>query len=170
MYLLRMKKVAVYIVLLFIVFTATAQGKYAGTKKAMIGKVFTQAKDLTALKGWEFVEGSLTNSLDDPERIICDVYKKGTTWLVFFSIMEDTASGNYKVMDVAEITGVAKGWSVHGSFCRRNKQEDHYIIAWGKQDPGQYMKTIKKAWRFNPDKRRFEIISIKGIDCENIGC
>ncbi|HEV7780180.1 MAG TPA: hypothetical protein VGO58_02890 [Chitinophagaceae bacterium] len=158
--------------LLLFVFTgdSVAQGKYAGTKKAMIGKVYTEAKNLTALKGWTFVNGGLANSPDDPERIVSDIFKKGTTYLVFFSIMEDTASGKYKVMDVAEITGVAKGWGVHGSSCRQNERENNYIIAWGKGDSEQYMKIIKKAWRFNPDKRRFEAIPVKGVDCEYIGC
>ncbi len=32
------------------------------------------------------------------------------------------------------------------------------------------MNLIKKARRFNPDKRRIEAIQVKGIDCENIGC
>ncbi len=165
-----MKAIIIYTLSLFLVVHTSAQGKYAGTKKTMIGKVYTEAKDLAALKGWTFIEGNLANSLDDPERIVCDVFKKGTTFLVFFSIMEDTASGKYKVADVVEITGVTKGWVVHGSFCRQNEQENQYIIAWGKDDTEQYMKIIRKAWKFNPDKRRFEAIPVKGVDCENIGC
>lgn len=166
-----MKYLLAFIGLMFLSFNAViAQGKYAGSKKNMIGKEYTQAGELTALKDWEFIEGGLANSLDDPERIICEVHKKGTSWLVFFSVMEDTASGRYKIADVVELTGVAKGWVVRGSFCRQNETENNYIIAWGKENTGQYMKLIKKAWRFNPDKRRIEAIPVKGIDCENIGC
>ncbi len=145
-------------------------GRYAGTKKSMIGKVFEESRNLTALKGWTFVEGGLANSLDDPERIMSYVFKKGTSYVVFFSIMEDTTSDKYKVMDVVEITGVTKGWTVRSSFCRQNEQENNYIIAWGKENTEHYMKLIKKAWKFNPDKRRIEAITVKGIDCENIGC
>ena len=150
--------------------TVMAQGKYAGTKKSLIGKVYTDSRNLTALKGWEFMEGGLANSLDDPERIMSEVFKKGTTYVVLFSIMEDTASGKFKVMEVVEITGVLKGWTVRGSFCRQNEQENNYIIAWGKENTGQYMKLIKKAWKFDPDRRRINAIPVKGIDCENIGC
>ena len=150
--------------------TVMAQGKYAGTKKSLIGKVYTDSRNLTALKGWEFMEGGLANSLDDPERIMSEVFKKGTTYVVLFSIMEDTASGKFKVMEVVEITGVLKGWTVRGSFCRQNEQENNYIIAWGKENTGQYMKLIKKAWKFDLDRRRINAIPVKGIDCENIGC
>lgn len=167
-------KVNKYLFLLFfsvMLTRANAQpGQYAGTKKSMIGKVFEDSRNLAALKGWTFMEGGLANSLDDPERIMSYVFKKGTSYVVFFSIMEDTASNKYKVMDVVEITGVTKGWTVRSSFCRHNEQENNYIIAWGKENTEQYMQLIKKAWKFDPDKRRIKAIPVKGIDCENIGC
>ncbi len=150
--------------------TVMAQGKYAGTKKSLIGKVYTDSRNLTALKGWTFMEGGVANSLDDPERIMSEVFKKGTTYVVLFSIMEDTASGKYTVVDAVEITGVAKGWAIRSSFCRQNGQENNYIIAWGKENTGQYMKLIKKAWKFDPDRRRINVIPVKGVDCENVGC
>ena len=149
---------------------SVAQGKYAGTKKSLIGKVYTDSRNLAALKGWEYLEGGLANSLDDPERIMSEVFKKGTTYVVLFCIMEDTASGKFKVMDVVEIQGVLKGWTVRSSFCRQNEQENNYIIVWGKENTGQYMKLIKKAWKFDPDRRRINVIPVKGIDCENVGC
>lgn len=145
-------------------------GKYAGTKKSLIGKFFTDSRNLTALKGWTYVEGGLANSLNDPEWIMSHIFRKGTTYIVFYSIMEDTATGKSKVADVLEITGVTKGWTVRSSFCRQNKVESNYIIAWGKETSSEYMKLIKKAWIFDPDKRRIIVIPVKGIDCENIGC
>ena len=166
-----MKRLSIgFFLISLITVTAVAQGKYAGTKKSIIGKVFEDSRNLVALKGWKYMEGGLANSLDDPERITSDVFKKGTTYVVIFSIMEDTASGKFKVMDVVEITGVAKGWTVRSSFCRQNEQENNYIIAWGKENTGEFMKLIKKAWKFDPDKRRINVIPVKGIDCENIGC
>ncbi len=149
---------------------SVAQGKYAVTKKSLIGKVFTDSRNLSVLKGWIWMEGGLANSLNDPERIVSDIFKKGTTYVVLFSIMEDTASGKFKVLDVVEINGVLKGWSVRSSFCRKNEQENNYIIALGKENTQQYMKLIKKAWQFDPDRRRINAIPVKGIDCENIGC
>lgn len=165
-----MRKVILAFALFLLHSKASPQGRYAGTKKSMIGIFFEDSRNLTGLKGWTFMEGGLANSLDDPERIMSHVFKKGTNYVVLFSIMEDTASDKYKVMDVVEITGVAKGWAVRSSFCRHNEQENNYIIAWGKENTEQYMKLIKKAWKFNPDKRRIEAIPVKGIDCENTGC
>ncbi|MFZ1328640.1 MAG: hypothetical protein WAW27_06400, partial [Chitinophagaceae bacterium] len=63
-----------------------------------------------------------------------------------------------------------KGWTVRSSFCRQNEQESNYIIALGKATTAEYMKQIKKAWKFDPDKRRIILIPVKGIDCENFGC
>jgi hypothetical protein len=165
-------KQAFTVFILFFSFStaAIAQGKYAGTKKSLIGKVYTDSRNLAALKGWTFMEGGVANSLNDPELITSDVFKKGTSYVVFFSIKEDTASDKFTVIDVVEITAVIKGWTVRSSFCRMNKQENNYIIAWGKENKEEYMKLIKKAWKFNPDKRRIDAIPVKGIDCENIGC
>ena len=149
---------------------AMAQGKYAGTKKSLIGKVYTDYLALPAFKGWTFMEGGVANSLNDPEMITSSVFKRGATYVVFFSIKEDTASDRFTIVDVVEIYGVQKGWTIRSSFCRQNKVENNYIVAWGKESTDEYIKVIKKAWRFNPDKRRFEVMPVKGIDCENIGC
>jgi hypothetical protein len=166
-----MKKILLFFVLIFLVKNIDAQaGKYAGSKKTLIGKEYIDSRKLTALKGWTCMEGGISNSLDDPERITSEIFKKGTTYVVLLSIMEDTAYGNFKVMDVVEITGVAKGWTVRSSFCRQNELENKYIIAWGKENTQQYMKLIKKAWQFDSDRRRINTIPVKGIHCENIGC
>lgn len=145
-------------------------GKYAGTKKTMIGKVFTETSDLTQLRGWTQSEGGVVSKLDEPEMILVHVFTKGTTVLVFFSIKEDTASDKLLICDVLEVTGVQKGWEIRSSFCRQNKVENSFIVVWGKTTTNEFMNILKKAWIFNRDKRRIEIIPVKGIDCENIGC
>ena len=166
-----MKQAFTFLILFFLLSAAAmAQGQYAGTKRSLIGKVFTDSRNLTALKGWTMMEGGVANSLNDPEMITSDVFKKGTTYVVFFSIMEDTASGKYTVVDAVEITGVAKGWAIRSSFCRQNGQENNYIIVLGKENTGQYMKLIKKAWKFDPDRRKINTLPVKGVDCENVGC
>ncbi len=96
------------------------------------------------------MHGGLSNSLKEPERIVSDIFMKGTTYLVLFGIMEDTASGKFKVMDVVEISGVLKGCTVRSSFCRQNGKENNYIIAWGKDGTAEYMKLIKKFGNLLP--------------------
>jgi hypothetical protein len=148
----------------------TAAGRYAGSKKSMIGKTYTDSRNIPGLKGWTFMEGSLLNNISDPEQILADVFKKGTTFIVILSIKEDTSSQNTRIVDVIEVTGVAKGWAVRTSDCSLNNVLNPYIIVWGKESTGEYMNIFKKAWKFDPDKRRINQIPVKGIKCENIGC
>ncbi len=99
-----MKSISLLTLLLLTLLKADAQpGKYSGTKKSLIGKIFEDSRNLAALKGWAFMEGGLANSLNDTERIMSHVFKKGTSYVVLFSIMEDTASDKYTVVDVVEI-------------------------------------------------------------------
>jgi hypothetical protein len=168
-----MKKLYCLISLFSILIKADAQpGKYAGSKKSLIGKEYTELEKLPALKGWKMTEGAVmnTNPLTDPELHLVDIYRKGTTYIVLFSVKEDTASDKLIIADVIEVTGVIKGWTIRSNSCRNDKQPNSYIVALGKETTAEYMKLIKKAWRINPDKRRIEIIPVKNIDCENIGC
>jgi hypothetical protein len=166
-----MKKLYLILILWIVFVNANSQpGKYAGTKKSLIGKVYTDSRNIPGLKGWTFMEGSLMNNISDPEQILADVFKRGTTWIVVLSIKEDTASQNARIMDIIEVTGVAKGWAVRTSDCSLNNVLNPYIIVWGKETTGEYMNILKKAWKFDPDKRRILQIPVKGIKCENIGC
>lgn len=166
-----MKRAVIGIVFFFLLHVeASTQGELAGTKGYLLGKTYEEVPKITALKGWSFLEGSMLNYITDPERITVDIFQRGTDRIIIASIMEDTATGIFKIVDVIEVKGVMKGWSIHTGSCRQNEQSNSYIIAWGKDVIAEYMNLIKKAWKFNPDKRRFEVIPVKGIDCENIGC
>lgn len=148
--------------------TVTAQpGKYAGTKKSLIGKVYTDIRTVSFLPGWTFKQGDVINAVGDPEIITADVYQKETTYLVLFSINDDTATNQFIITDVLEVKAVIKGWTVKTSFCRQQQIDNSWIVALAKETPTEYLAIIKKAWRFNPDKRRIELISTKGIDCLN---
>jgi len=165
-------KSIVYIVFFFMcALQVKAQpGKYAGTMKKLIGITYSDSRNISALKGWQFREGSVVNPLDDPEMITVDVFNKGTTWTAFFSVKEDTAIDKYKIMDVVEVKNVLKGWILKTTFCRQHKNENAEIVALVKESSTlEYLKPAKKAWRFNRDKRRFEILNVKGIDCLNEG-
>jgi hypothetical protein len=138
--------------------------------KNLIGTSYTDSRNIPGLEGWEFRKGSVITAMDDPEMIIASVYSKGKTWIVFFSIAEDTTSSVYSIMDVAEAKNVLAGWELYAASCRKNKMENVEIVALVKWSPSQeFLKPAKQAWRFNRDKRRFEIMSVKGIDCINEG-
>lgn len=160
------------VVLLITVFTvhAAGQGDYAGSYKKLVGTTFKDKKDIHALQNHEFREGSLVSALDDTESITVDVYQSGTTGIVFFSIMQDPSSGEYRIADVLEVKNVQPGWQLRTTFCRQNATEDPELVALVKSSTSEeYLKTVRQAWRFSRDKRRFEMISVKGIDCLSEG-
>ena len=127
-----MKKVVVIIVLLITVYNSLGQGKYAGTKKNLIGKTYTDSRKIPGLSGWQFRQGSVINALNDPEMITVDVFQRGANWIIFFSVREDTASATFTIMDVVEVRNVVKGWQIKTAFCRNNKIENGRIIALAK--------------------------------------
>jgi hypothetical protein len=65
---------------------APVAGRYAGSKKMLINKKYTDSRNIAGLKGWLYLGGSVINSLDDPEMITANVFKRGTTSVIIFSI------------------------------------------------------------------------------------
>ncbi|MBK8140029.1 MAG: hypothetical protein IPK57_02815 [Chitinophagaceae bacterium] len=100
-----------------------SQGKYAGSKKSLIGQVYTDYLELPAFKGWTFMEGGVANSLSDPRMITSNVFKKGTSYVVFFSIREDTASGQFTIVDAMEIKGVQRAGQSGAVFAGKQNRE-----------------------------------------------
>ena len=147
-----------------------AQGEYAGSMKKLIGINYKDSKSIPGLEDYQFREGSLISSLDDPEAITVDVFQKGTSSIAFFSIMEDTSTQVFTIMDLVEVKNVQPGWQLRTAFCRENEVENVEIFALVKSsDSEQYLKVVQQAWRFNRDKRKIQLISIKGIDCVSEG-
>lgn len=164
-----MKKILLLALSVPLILNVYAQaGRYAGTKKSLVGMEFTNLDTLPQLKGWEWMEESFMSEypMTSKELHIATLYKKGTTCVIIFSVQEDTASFKKVVADVVEVTGVLKGWHIRTWSCRQNKKPNSYIVALGRQTDMQYMKPVKKAWRFNPVKRRAEVIPVTGVDCE----
>jgi hypothetical protein len=168
-----MKWIFVFVSMLTVLIGSSQPGRYAGSKKALIGKTFTKQEEMPQLKGWEYYSGTVMNidPMTAPELHMAEVYKKGTTHLIIFLVREDTTSNHSVIADVIEVAGVAKGWSIQTFGCRQYKKTSAYIIALGKDSNGELIRIIKKAWRFNADKRRVEVLPIKGIDCySETGC
>ena len=161
----------VYLISLFFLLSVTtfAQGKFAGPMQSLVGTSYTDNRHIPGLEDWEFNEGSLLSNINDPEWIMVDVYKKGATRIVFFSVMEDTASHTYVIADVIYLKAIGKGWLVKTSLCSQGENEDPGIVAIMKVANAEYMTVARQAWKFNRDKRRVEAINVKGIRCMNEG-
>jgi hypothetical protein len=104
---------SILVLLLVIAGSLKAQaqnGKYAGSQKKLIGVSYVDSRHIPALKTWQFRQGSVASLLTDPELFSVEIYQKGTTWLIFFSVREDMASDTSVVLDVIELKGIQKGW------------------------------------------------------------
>jgi hypothetical protein len=164
-----MKKILTVIVLTCAATILHAQpGKYAGKRTGLINTVYTDSRNIPGLSGWAFQEGSVLTALSDTMTILVDVYKKGSNLLVFFSI-KDSGAVEYTIADLLEIPPLAKGWMVKTSLCRQNEIEDPLVVALVKVTKTEYLKVIKKAWRFNRETKAIEQVPVTGISCLNEG-
>lgn len=155
----------VSLVLICPVVTALAQGQFAGTMKPMVGSTFKDSKMIPALNGFEFQEGSLISDMNDPESVVVDVFKKGSTSVVFFSVMADSATHAYQVMDAIEIKQIQPGWEVKTTFCREFGIGNIEIVALVQANTQTYLKNVKQAWRFKRDTKKFLPVNPKQVDC-----
>lgn len=144
-----------------------SQGKYAGSMKKLIDTTYTDNRNIPGLSGWKFREGSIATELTDPELFMIDVYQKGTTYIAFFSLLEDSATNRYRILDVIELKNI-KTFQVRSGICRWNKNNDPFVVGLLKPAQREYV-NVTKAWRFNRDKRRFEVVDYKTVDCMNEG-
>jgi hypothetical protein len=141
-------------------------GKYAGSMKKLVGKSYSDEKHISGLTGWIFQEGSLITPVDNPEAMTADVFKKGTTYIVLFSVKEDTADTKFTIADILEVKYVSSSQHIRTGLCSEGENEAVDIVALIKKENTESSKAIK-AWRLNRDKRRIESISSKLVKCMN---
>jgi hypothetical protein len=161
----------VLVVLLFITGSLEVpaqQGRYAGSLKSLVGVTYTDSRQIPALASWTMRQGSVASLLSDPEWFMVEIFQKGTTYAILFSLRADTSTETQVIQDVVEVKNVSSTWEVKSALCREYETENAFIVAVIKPDDKEYTKA-KKAWRFNRDKRRFEPVSAKIIDCLNEG-
>ena len=162
-----MKTFALLTLLIIFFEKAEAQnGKYAGSMKRMLNITYTDEKHIPGLVPWTFQEGSMITPVDNPETMTANVFKKGTTYIVLFSIKEDTADNEFTIADVLEIKNVLPSQHIRTGTCTDGANELIDIVALIKKENTESSKAIK-AWRLNRDKRRIEFASPKLIKCMN---
>jgi|GEM_PF-661458 hypothetical protein len=152
--------------LLFISTLTFAQGQFAGSMKAMINQTYRNSRTIPDLEGFDFQEGSLVSTVNDSKAMLVDVFNRGNTAIVFFSVMEDTTAHKYTIMDVVEVKDIQPGWEVRTGFCRQRGVGSADIVAVVKTSNQAYLKTVREAWRFNRDKRKFYPVNAKEVDCQ----
>jgi hypothetical protein len=100
--------------------------------------------------------------------ITADVFQRGTTYIILFSIKQDTAGADFIIADLVEVKNISSSYQVKTGLCKEGDIENAEIVAIIKPGKTEFSKAIK-AWRFNRDKRRVEAKNIKGISCINEG-
>ena len=146
-----------------------AQGQFAGAKsRALIGTKYNQGPELPGLPGYEYRESGLAFGITGPEQFSVTVFQNGPTYIVFFAVNEDTTTNDYTILDVLLIKQVKNTQAIKTLLCRQHKINNEAIVAVTQPGSNEYSRAIK-AWQFNRDKRRFELISIKEIDCLHEG-
>jgi len=163
-----MKLLSVIILSLFF-YAANAQGKYAGSYKQLIGKIFADEKKIPGLKGFSYHEGTMLSSTDEAAPFFSELYRKGSTYIFLLTRKTFSSAETYKILDVLEIRNVQAPWEVKSSTCRQNEKEDDMVVALVKAVNTAYLKNIKQAWRIDLAKGVINATSTKGIDCINEG-
>jgi hypothetical protein len=148
---------------------ACAQGKYAGSMKKLMGVVYEDARKIPALKGWQYSQGTLISSVDDPAAIGVDVFQKGTTAVVLMGVQDGNHTSRFRAADVLEIKNITRGWVIKTGTCRVGQNDDVEIVALAKDTKSEVHKVIRQAWRCRRDKYLIEITDSKNITCLNEG-
>ena len=143
------------------------QGKYAGTKKSLIGKTYADDRKIAGFSGYTYHEGSLLTNVDDGEVMTAAVYKRGTTCVVIFAIKEDTANQKFTIADVLEVKNVPSSRHIMTGTCQEGENEAVDIVALVLNETNKEFSKAIKAWRFNRDKRRLESVNTKLVKCMN---
>jgi len=142
-----------------------AQGKFAGTEKNLIGKSYTDQKNIPWWKNYNKVEGSVISPVGDPVTFTADVYKKGNTRIIVFSKNTESNAHVFVILDVIEIKNFQAGWKVRTVDCDNGNEGATNIVALVKTRKGKDP-IVLKAWRCNMDKIRFDAMSTKLVHCQ----
>jgi hypothetical protein len=164
-----MKKIVVTAIWIFVLYSASGQGQFAGARiKPLIGKKFNNDRVLPGLPEYQYKEVTLASDKEDIEQFSTAIFQKGSTYLVLFMLNADTTTDNYSILDVLVVKHVKKNQQVKAVLCRQNKKANIEIVAVTQPGDTEFSPALR-AWRFNRDKRRFEIAAVKDVDCMNEG-
>lgn len=161
-------KQLLHIILIFI-FTycstvSTAQGKFAGSEKILIGKSYTDQKNIPWWKNYTLIQGSVISPVGDPVLFTANVYKKGNVRLLVFSKSAESNSHLFMILDVIEIKNFQPGWKLRTVDCDNGNEGATNIVALVQARKGKN-DIVLKAWRCNMDKIRFDAMSTKLLHC-----
>ena len=160
-----------YLLYFIIIFTCSfcstvsiAQGKFAGSEKTLIGKSYTDQKNIPWWKNYKLVESAIISPVGDPVLFVAEAYKKGNAQIVVFGKNTETNIHRFQILDVIEIKNFQAGWKLKTVDCQNGNEDANNSVALVKTRKGQDP-IILRAWRCNMDKIRFDSMSTKLVRC-----
>ncbi|MEC4005753.1 hypothetical protein OX283_013865 [Flavobacterium sp. SUN052] len=156
------------IIILFLTCTTVfAQGKLASDFKNLIGKKYTNERQISSLKLFKYEQGII---IGNPNEGIyfskIDVYRKGNVAIILLSKKINKDTNEFAIIDVLKINNIPKNTEIRTSNCSRNDGYPEETIIAIVVSNNKNKNTITKQ-AFALQDIRFVKIPIKGIKCLN---
>ena len=106
-----------------------AQAQFAGTKKGLLGKSFTDHNKNSLLTGYSWHQGDLISGKDDVPAEFLNIYFKGQDAIVLYSVQKLQSAEAYQVADLIELKQLPPGSDIRTAGCSEGNTEGQIIIA-----------------------------------------
>lgn len=161
-----MKRLSLLLIISLYSIALFGQGKFASASwKSVIGKTCKNENELSTLKGYTSLGGSMMNDVNEVEAKSASLYSKGSTVIVLLTLT--TADNIIHILDVIEITNVLKTQEVKVGYCYDGENEDSRIVALVNQTKDERWKATK-AWLFNFDKLQVDAWPHQNVSCQGM--
>lgn len=136
-----------------------AQGKFAGSYRALLGKTYQDKTQLPLLSGFTLQGGTFIGDLS------ASCYRKGNLAIALF---ETISKNGYTVRDVLQLSNFSDNQSLRfGNCLNRRAIDDESIVALVTVGKGELLQAVS-AWRWNDEVKGLE--SIDKNDANGMSC
>ncbi|MBS1950623.1 MAG: hypothetical protein OJF59_000814 [Cytophagales bacterium] len=149
--------------LCFSILVCSAQGRFAGSYRSLIGKKFFDEKQLTPLNNFTSRGGSVLGNPGGEADLSVSWYSKGNLIVALYESRENSTK-EITVIDVLEIKNVQKNQELAMGVCTDGENEMPGLVALVQPSSAKRYKAIQ-AWNFNLDKIRIESWSADKVTC-----
>jgi hypothetical protein len=151
--------------LTLLTYCTTDKGKY----EDILGREYRDISENKEFDDLKQVAGALVYDSDDLDYTVSNCKKDSLHVLVLERARHDAEGKSlFTAVDILEINGIEKDQRFEFGMCRLNEKSDLQIIALSEYTDTEYLTKIKRAWRVNPEKGKFEEIPTTGVDCVNM--
>lgn len=138
------------------------QGKFAGSYRALVGKHYTDIKQLTLLQGFAQRSGTVVGDPSDERGLSINWYRRGPLIVVLFESKEANAK-DHVIIDVVEIRAVEKNQELKVGTCQDGENPMPGLVALVQTATGK-TKALR-AWNANLDKLYIDTWPADKVTC-----